>query len=77
MNETTCVRGTVYSASSSGQTFFINFDNSRTSFYGVAFGGLTIPNLRGACIEIRGTIVPYKGRPEIIINSASQVSFCK
>jgi len=76
MGETTCVRGTVYSTNKSGSTFFIDFDNTRTSFYGVSFRQ-TWDNLRGKCVEISGKISPYNGRPQIIIDSQEQVSECE
>ncbi len=76
LNETTCVRGTVSSASQNGSTFFINFDNTRTSFYGVSFK-YTWDNLRGKCIELSGKISPYNGRPQIVIDKQEQLQECK
>ena len=75
LNETTCVRGTVSSASQNGSTFFINFDNTRTSFYGVSFK-YTWDNLRGKCIELSGKISPYNGRPQIVIDRQEQIKMC-
>lgn len=76
IGETTCVRGTVYSASKSGSTFFINFDNTRTSFYGVSFDH-TWDNLKGKCVELYGRVSPYNGRPQIIINTKDQLKDCQ
>lgn len=76
MNETTCVRGTVSSAMQNGTTFFINFDNTRTSFYGVSFK-YTFDNLKGKCVEISGKISPYNGRPQIVIDKQEQLQECK
>lgn len=76
MNETTCVSGIVYSTYDSGKAFFINFSNSRSAFYAVAFPPLKWEGLKGRCVEISGKIVPYQGRAEIIINSVSQLKFC-
>lgn len=76
MNELTCVRGTVYSTFKSGNTFFIDFDGSRTSFYAVSFN-YSWDTLKGQCVELAGKISPYKGRPQIIIDSRDQLSMCK
>lgn len=75
LNETTCVTGIVTSATQNGSTFFINFDNSRTSFYAVSFK-YTWDNLKGKCVELHGKIVPYNGRPEIVIERQEQVRMC-
>lgn len=75
MGETTCVRGTVYSANASGSTFFIDFDKTRASFYGVSFK-YTFDDLRGKCVEISGKISEYHGRPQIVIDSKEQVREC-
>lgn len=75
MNETTCVRGTVYSATQNGSTFFINFDNTRTSFYSVSFN-YTWDNLKNKCVEISGKIMLYNGRPEIVIDKQEQLKMC-
>ncbi len=74
--ETTCVRGTVYSTSKSGSTFFVDFDGTRASFYGVSFKW-TWDDLRGKCVEISGKISPYNGRPQIVIDSKEQVKICE
>ena len=76
MNEVTCVRGTVYATNKSGSTFFIDFDNTRSSFYGVSFRH-TWDNLKGQCVEISGRITPYNGRPQIVIESKDQLGMCK
>ncbi len=76
MGETTCVRGIVYSTNKSGSTFFIDFDNTRASFYGVSFK-YTWDNLRNKCVEIYGKISPYNGRPQIVIEEQGQVRECK
>ena len=75
VGETTCVRGTVYSANKSGSTFFIDFDGTRASFYGVSFRQ-TWDDLRGKCVEITGKIAPYNGRPQMIIDSKDQLKEC-
>jgi DNA/RNA endonuclease YhcR with UshA esterase domain len=75
MGETTCVRGVVYSTNKSGSTFFIDFDNTRNSFYGVSFKH-TWDDLRGKCVEISGKISPYRGRPQIIIEEREQLRGC-
>ena len=75
MGETTCVRGTVYSTYQSGSTFFIDFDNTRASFYGVSFRQ-TWADLRGRCVQISGKISPYNGRPQIIIDNKEQMKEC-
>jgi hypothetical protein len=75
VGETTCVRGTVYSANKSVSTFFIDFDGARASFYGVSFRH-TWDDLRGKCVEISGKISPYNGRPQIVIDNKEQVREC-
>ena len=75
VGETRCVRGTVYSTYQSGSTFFIDFDGTRASFYGVSFR-YTFDDLRGKCVEISGKISPYRGRPQIVIDSKEQVKEC-
>jgi hypothetical protein len=75
VGEMTCVRGMVYSANKSGSTFFIDFDGTRASFYGVSFK-YTFDDLRGKCVEISGKISPYNGRPQIVIDSKDQVREC-
>jgi DNA/RNA endonuclease YhcR with UshA esterase domain len=76
LNETTCVRGIVANANQSGSTFFIDFDNTRTSFYGVSFD-YTWDNLKGKCVEISGKITLYSGRPQIILNKKEQLKECQ
>ena len=75
VNRTTCVRGVVSNTNLSGTTFFIDFDNTRTSFYAVSFN-YTWENLRGKCVEISGRISLYNGRPQIILDKQNQLSFC-
>ncbi len=75
MGERMCVWGIVSSTYNSGKAFFINFDDTRTSFYGVAFR-LTWNNLDKRCIEINGKIEPYQGRAEIIIGNRKQILYC-
>jgi len=75
MNETTCVRGVVYNTNQSGSTFFIDFDNTRTSFYGVSFK-YAWDNLKGKCVELYGKITPYNGRPQIILDKQEQLKMC-
>ncbi len=75
VGETTCVRGTVFSTNKSGSSFFIDFDGTRASFYGVSFRQ-TWDDLRGKCVEITGKISPYNGRPQIVIDSKDQVREC-
>ncbi len=76
MNETMCVRGTVTNTNLSGRTFFIDFDNTRTSFYGVSFK-YTWDGLKGKCVEISGKISPYNGRPQIVIEKQEQLRECQ
>ncbi len=75
VGETTCVRGFVSSTNKSGTAFFIDFDNARESFYAVSFKH-TWDNLRGRCVEIAGKVSLFRGRPQIIIDDESQLSFC-
>jgi hypothetical protein len=75
VNRTTCVRGVVSNTNLSGTTFFIDFDNTRASFYAVSFK-YTWDNLKGKCVEISGRIAPYNGRPQIIIDKQDQLKFC-
>ena len=75
VGETTCVRGTVVSTNASGNTFFIDFDKTRASFYAVSFK-YTFDDVRGKCVEISGKISPYNGRPQIIIDSKEQLKVC-
>jgi DNA/RNA endonuclease YhcR with UshA esterase domain len=70
------VRGTISGASQNGSTFFINFDNTRTSFYAVSFK-FTWDNLKGKCVEISGKIVPYSGRTEIVVDKQEQLKMCQ
>jgi uncharacterized protein YraI len=77
MNQNKCIEGFVYKVYVSGTTTFIDFDGNYTSFYGVSFSYRWDSTLVGKCIHITGTIVPYKGRPEIIINNPNQVQFCE
>jgi hypothetical protein len=75
MNETACVRGTVYSTFKSGSTFFIDFDGTQSSFYGVSFTQ-TFDGMRGQCVELSGKIAAYQGRPQIVIDTRDQVRDC-
>jgi hypothetical protein len=72
------VRGTVYSTYKDAQSgaFFIDFDNTRTSFYAVSFK-YTWDGLKGKCVGISGKIVPYRDRPEIVVESETQLALCK
>jgi len=78
IGETTCVSGVVYKTYRDPKSgaFFIDFDNTYTSFYGVSFqwewDGLT-----GQCIELYGTISTYKGRPQMVIERKDQLSGCR
>lgn len=76
IGETTCVRGTVTGTGKSGTTFFINFDESFDSFYAVSFDH-TWDNLPGRCVEIRGKLTVFRGKPQIILDNENQLSFCK
>ena len=76
IGESTCVRGTVRSASKQGSTFFINFDNANDSFYGVSFKH-TWDDLRGKCVEIRGKLATFRGKPQIVIEDKEQLSICR
>jgi competence protein ComEA len=76
LGETTCVRGSVSSTGKSAATFFIYFDEALDSFYAVSFNR-EWDNLRGRCVEVNGKITLYRGRPEIILENESQLSFCK
>ncbi|MGB8647166.1 MAG: hypothetical protein WCF84_18155 [Anaerolineae bacterium] len=53
----------------------IDFDDTRTSFYGVAFR-LAWDNLQKQCVEISGLIELYQGRPQIVIGNQNQVARC-
>jgi DNA/RNA endonuclease YhcR with UshA esterase domain len=75
MGETVCVRGTVYSTNKSGSTFFIDFDNTRVSFYGVSFR-YTWYDLDGQCVEITGPVSEYRGRPQMVIEKKEQLEVC-
>ena len=75
VNKTTCVRGVVSNTNLSGTTFFIDFDNTRASFYAVSFT-YRWENLKGKCVEISGRISLYNGRPQIIIDKQNQLNFC-
>jgi hypothetical protein len=78
IGETTCVSGVVYKTAIDPKSgaFFIDFDNTYTSFYGVSFqwrwDGLT-----GQCVELYGTISTYNGRPQMVIESKDQLSGCR
>lgn len=76
INESTCVRGVVANTNKSGSTFFIDFDNSRQSFYGVSFKH-TWDGLKGQCVEISGKLESYRSRPQIVLENKSQLTFCK
>ncbi len=75
MGERMCVWGMASSTYNSGKAFFINFEETRTSFYGVSFN-LTWDNLDKRCIEINGKIESYQGRAEIIIGNRKQIVDC-
>ena len=76
IGQTTCVWGTVTSTYDSGKAFFIHFSETDYSvFYGVSFDhkwGL----LEQQCIILHGTISTYDRRPQIIINSPTQIESC-
>ncbi len=78
IGETTCVRGNVTSTykDPKSNAFFIDFDDSWSSFYAISFK-YTWDNLKGQCVEISGKIAPYNGRPQIIVESRSQLQLCK
>lgn len=76
INESTCVRGVVANTNKSGITFFIDFDTTRQSFYGVSFKH-TWDGLKGQCVEISGKIESYRSRPQIVLENKSQLTFCK
>lgn len=76
MGKTVCVRGTVYTTNRSGSTFFIDFDDTRESFYGVSFK-YTWTDLDGQCVEMTGPVSEYRGRPQIIIESREQLQVCE
>lgn len=76
IGESTCIRGTVRSATKQGNTFFINFDNASNSFYAVSFRH-TWDDLRGKCVEIRGMIATFRGRPQIVIEDKEQLGLCR
>ncbi len=78
VGDVTCVRGIVTSTykDSKSNAFFINFDNSRDSFYSVSFR-YSWGNLTGQCVEISGKIAPYNGRTQIVLQSKDQLEMCK
>lgn len=73
----TCITGIVYSTYNDPQSsaFFIDFDNSRSSFYGVSFKWIW-NGLKGRCVELLGTVSTYNGRPQIIIDREEQLQPC-
>ena|SRR5690606_22035129 len=75
VGEVACVEGLVTDTYDSGRAFFINFDSTRQSFYGVAFD-YTFPEVEGTCVRISGTIETYNGRPQIIIRNPDQITAC-
>ena len=75
VGENTCVYGDVYSTYDSGKAFFINFSPHTTSFYAVSFDW-TWEDLENTCIEVRGAIETYQGRPQIIIHDPDQLQDC-
>jgi uncharacterized RDD family membrane protein YckC len=78
IGESTCVSGVVYKTAVDPKSgaFFIDFDNSYTSFYGVSFQWVW-DGLTGQCIELYGTISTYNGRPQMVIESKDKLSGCR
>ncbi len=76
IGETTCVQGNVSWAGVNGGTYFIDYGNTYTDFYGVSFD-YTFQIKAGDCVAINGLIQTYKGRPEIIIRNPNQVQYCQ
>lgn len=78
IGETTCVRGTVTNTfkDAKSNAFFIDFDDSHTSFYAISFRYVW-GNVIGRCVEISGRIAPYNGRPQIVVESRDQLTMCE
>ncbi len=78
VGETTCVRGIVTNTykDAKSNAFFIDFDDSRTSFYAISFK-YSWGNVIGRCVEISGDIAPYRGRPQIVVESRDQLRICE
>ncbi len=78
ISKNTCIYGVVYTTykDPNSGAFFIDFDNTRTSFYGVSFKWVW-NGLKDQCVEIYGTIESYRGRPQIVIESTDQLKGCK
>ncbi len=74
IGETTCVRGVVFNTYFTNTAFFIDFDGTHNAFFGSSVNG-SFNNLIGKCVEIRGLVDVYKGRPYILFN-ANQFQFC-
>ena len=80
IGESATVEGVASVYVSKGGTIFVDVGGSGRSapFTGVIFKDKAsgIPNVtsyNGKAVEITGTIKEYKGKPEIIINTASQL----
>ena len=65
----------MYSTNKSGSAFFVDFDGTRNSFYGVSFK-YTWDDLDGKCVELTGPISEYRGRPQIIVENREQLNLC-
>jgi predicted small lipoprotein YifL len=78
MNQNQCIQGVVYSTyqDTKSAAFFINYDNSSTSFYVVSFKWHW-DGLQGRCIQVTGPIQLYNGRPQIIIENTAQLNPCQ
>lgn len=76
IGEDICIEGIVYHIYDSGDAYFINFDDGRTSFYGVSFDYIWDDDIIGECIQIWGEITTYENRPQIIIRDPEQVILC-
>ncbi|MCB0076402.1 MAG: hypothetical protein KDD73_03190 [Anaerolineales bacterium] len=75
LSESGCVEGVVSSTGQSASVFFINFSPDRSTFYGVSFDW-GWEELAGECVHLTGQISEYNGRPQLIINDPSQMSYC-
>jgi hypothetical protein len=74
--ETRCVQGTVVHTYATATAFFVEFDQPGVGFFGSVLNPrAALANLKGKCVQLKGKIQEYKGRPFIIFQ-ADQAQTC-
>jgi hypothetical protein len=67
--KTLCVQGVVVRTYASQTAFFVEFDQPGTGFFGTVLNpAAPLTNLVGKCVQLKGAILNYQGRPYIVFN---------